>query len=54
MVNTLNQRIAAVLLHVGGSQIERQFILDQRGRVAHREIIAVVDVIGNNTPRIDR
>ena len=54
VVDTLNQRVAAVLLHVGGTQVERQFVLDQFGRVAHREVVTVVDVVRDDAPRIDR
>ena len=54
VVETLHQRIARILAHVGGAQVERQLVLDELGRVAHREVIAVVDVVGNRAARVER
>ena len=54
MVDTLHQRVARVLLHVGGAQIERQLVLHELGRVAQREVVAVIDVVGDDAARVDR
>ena len=52
MVEALHERVTLVLAHVGSAQVERQLVLDELGRVAHREVIAIVDVVGNRAARV--
>ena len=52
-VLALNSLVAGVLLHVGRAHVERQAVLDKHRRIADREIVAVVDIVGYDTARID-
>ena len=54
VIDTLHQCIPRILLHISSTQIERQLFRQKHGGIPQGKIITVVDIVGNNAPRVYR
>ena len=54
VVGTLVGHVAVFLHHIAGTHVEFQFVVEERGGIAEREVVSVVTVVGDDTARIDR
>ena len=54
VVETLRGHVAVVLLDEAAADVERQLVLDERRRVAGREVVTVIGRVGQNTRRVGR